>query len=51
VIGGRPQPGSDVAEIRWFPRDALPPDDQIAFPNNREALATWLAGERRVIAP
>ena len=51
VVGGEPQPGSDVAEIRWFPRDALPPDEQIAFPNNRAALAAWLAGERHVIAP
>jgi len=50
VVGGRPQPGSDVAEIRWFPRDALPPDDQIAFANNRAALAAWLAGERCVIS-
>jgi ADP-ribose pyrophosphatase YjhB (NUDIX family) len=48
VTGGEPIPGSDVAEIRWFPRDALPPAEQIAFNNNREALETWLAGERRV---
>jgi 8-oxo-dGTP diphosphatase len=51
VCGGQPVPGSDVAEIRWFSRDALPPADQIAFRNNREALATWLAGNRSVIKP
>jgi ADP-ribose pyrophosphatase YjhB (NUDIX family) len=51
VTGGQPTPGSDVAEIRWFSRDALPPDEQIAFANNRAALAAWLAGERCVITP
>ncbi len=51
VTGGQPEPGSDVAEIRWFPRDGLPPDEEIAFDNNRAALATWLAGERRVLRP
>jgi ADP-ribose pyrophosphatase YjhB (NUDIX family) len=49
VIGGEPKPGSDVAEIRWFPRDALPPMEEIAFPNNRAALAAWLAGRRYVV--
>jgi ADP-ribose pyrophosphatase YjhB (NUDIX family) len=49
VVGGQPEPGSDVAEIRWFSRDALPPEDQIAVPNNRAALAAWLARERHVI--
>jgi ADP-ribose pyrophosphatase YjhB (NUDIX family) len=49
VTGGDPTPGSDVAEIRWFRRDALPSFEEIAFKNNREALATWLAGERRVV--
>jgi 8-oxo-dGTP diphosphatase len=49
IAGGEPTPGSDVAEIRWFPRDALPPHDEIAFANNRAALAAWLAGERHLI--
>lgn len=49
VTRGEPKPGSDVAEIRWFPRDALPPADQIAFPNNRAALEAWLAGERHIV--
>jgi 8-oxo-dGTP diphosphatase len=51
VTGGRPEPGSDVAEIRWFPHDALPPADEIAFPNNRAALSAWLTGERYVLKP
>jgi 8-oxo-dGTP diphosphatase len=51
VSDGEPEPGSDVAEIRWFHRDALPPVEQIAFRNNREALAAWLAGERHVVRP
>jgi hypothetical protein len=42
-------PGSDVAEIRWFHRDTLPPWDEIAFPNNRAALKAWLAGRRHVL--
>jgi hypothetical protein len=48
VTGGRPRPGSDVAAIEWFHRDALPPWEEIAFQNNRDALAAWLARERRV---
>jgi hypothetical protein len=30
---------------------ALPPAEQIAFRNNREAIAAWLAGERRILMP
>ena len=48
VTAGEPMPGSDVAEVRWFHRNMLPPWEEIAFRNNREALQTWLAGERRV---
>jgi 8-oxo-dGTP diphosphatase len=51
VTSGKPTPGSDVAEIRWFSRDALPPAEEIAFANNRAALTAWLAGERHVIRP
>jgi ADP-ribose pyrophosphatase YjhB (NUDIX family) len=51
VTSGQPTPGSDVAEIRWFPRDALPPAEEIAFPNNRAALAAWLAGRRCMVEP
>src|SRR5688572_4711641 len=50
VTAGEPEAGSDVAEIRWFHRDALPPWDAIAFPNNRAALSAWLEGERHVVS-
>ena len=31
----------DVAELRWFGPDELPPRDQIAFANSAEALRLW----------
>lgn len=33
----------DVAELRWFAADALPPRDEIAFANTAEALCRWRA--------
>jgi ADP-ribose pyrophosphatase YjhB (NUDIX family) len=30
---GEPQAGDDVAELVWFPRDALPPRNEFAFAN------------------
>jgi 8-oxo-dGTP diphosphatase len=50
VTSGQPMPGSDVAEIRWFHRDALPPWEEIAFDNNRAALQAWLAGCRHLLS-
>lgn len=41
VTGGEPVAGDDAAELRWFPRDALPPDGEIGFPNVREVLRSW----------
>jgi ADP-ribose pyrophosphatase YjhB (NUDIX family) len=38
--------GDDAAEVRWFPRDDLPPDGEIGFPNVREVLRAW-AGQAR----
>jgi len=35
ISAGEPVPADDVAELRWFGRDELPPDEEIAF--------TWLA--------
>ena len=35
ITMGEPTPDDDVSELRWFPRDDLPPDEEIAF--------TWLA--------
>jgi hypothetical protein len=39
VIGGESQAADDVAELRWFARDELPPLDEIAM---AEPLAVWL---------
>ncbi len=41
IVGGEPRAGDDAAELRWFPRDKLPPDDEIGFPNVREVLRAW----------
>jgi ADP-ribose pyrophosphatase YjhB (NUDIX family) len=41
VVGGDPRAGDDAAELRWFPRDHLPPDDEIGFPNVRQVLRAW----------
>ena len=41
VVGGEPVAGDDAAELRWFPREELPPDDEIGFPNVREILRAW----------
>lgn len=38
VLSGDESPADDVSELGWFPLDAIP-DDEIAFPNGREALA------------
>lgn len=38
VVGGEPQAADDVAELGWFPLDALPPDAELAFANVAQAL-------------
>ena len=43
VGGGEPEPGDDVAELRWFAADELPPRDDIAFASVAEALSAWRA--------
>ena len=35
---GEPEPADDVAELAWFPADALPPRAEVAFPNTVELL-------------
>jgi ADP-ribose pyrophosphatase YjhB (NUDIX family) len=35
---GEPQPADDVAELVWFPADALPPRREFAFANTVELL-------------
>ena len=34
-------PADDVAELRWFARDELPRDDELAFATVKDALAAW----------
>jgi ADP-ribose pyrophosphatase YjhB (NUDIX family) len=41
LIAGDPQPDDDVAELRWFEPDALPPSEEISFAGVRAALAAW----------
>jgi A/G-specific adenine glycosylase len=41
LVSGEPRPDDDVAELRWFTPDALPPPGELAFECVRVALATW----------
>jgi 8-oxo-dGTP diphosphatase len=38
---GEPTPADDVTELRWFPRDELPRDDEIAFRWLAPSLRAW----------
>ncbi|MGH3023696.1 MAG: NUDIX hydrolase [Gaiellaceae bacterium] len=38
VAGGELRPADDVAELAWFPADALPPRGEFAFANTIEVL-------------
>jgi ADP-ribose pyrophosphatase YjhB (NUDIX family) len=42
--GGEAVAGDDAAEVHWFPREAVPPEDEIGFPNVRELLRGWRRG-------
>jgi hypothetical protein len=44
VTSGEPTPADDVAELRWFPVDELPPN--LAFDHERQLLRR-LADELR----
>jgi ADP-ribose pyrophosphatase YjhB (NUDIX family) len=46
VISGEPVPADDVSELRWFPRDALPADAELAFRWLAPALRAWAAKRR-----
>jgi 8-oxo-dGTP diphosphatase len=41
---GEPRPADDVAELAWFPADALPPRNEFAFANTIELLERVGAG-------
>ena len=39
MIGGEPRAADDVAELRWFAPDELPPLEEVAM---GEPLVVWL---------
>ena len=45
-LRGEPRAASDVAEVRWFPRDRLP-IRQVGFPSMRRALTQHVGGRGR----
>jgi ADP-ribose pyrophosphatase YjhB (NUDIX family) len=42
---GEPRAGDDLAELRWFSPNELPPDHELAFSHYREVLALALGHE------
>ncbi len=46
LVGGVLVPDDDASEARFFHSEELPPDEEIAFASNREALALWLRGRQ-----
>lgn len=49
--GGEPVPADDVAELAWFPRDALPADGELAFRWLAPALRAWAKAPERTEGP
>jgi ADP-ribose pyrophosphatase YjhB (NUDIX family) len=41
IVEGEPAPADDVAELRWFAREELPPPADVAFPNTASVLELW----------
>jgi len=41
VVSGEPVPADDVSELRWFPRDALPAEAELAFRWLAPVLRAW----------
>ena len=41
VVAGTPAPADDVAELRWFAPEELPPAGELAFRNNAAVLSRW----------
>lgn len=41
VLSGAMKAADDVAELRWFELDALPPRGELAFTTLADALAAW----------
>jgi ADP-ribose pyrophosphatase YjhB (NUDIX family) len=43
IVEGEPTPNDDVSELRWFPKDALPEDVEVAFRWLARGLRDWSA--------
>jgi ADP-ribose pyrophosphatase YjhB (NUDIX family) len=41
IVSGEPTPADDVSELRWFARDGLPADEEIAFTRFGPFLRAW----------
>ncbi len=41
IVAGEPAPADDVSELQWFPRDALPTDEELAFRWLAPSLRAW----------
>lgn len=41
VVAGEARPADDVAELRWFEPDELPPAEELAFANTTSLLSLW----------
>jgi ADP-ribose pyrophosphatase YjhB (NUDIX family) len=42
VTGGQAAPADDVSELRWFERDDLPPEGELAFRWLAPSLRAWI---------
>jgi ADP-ribose pyrophosphatase YjhB (NUDIX family) len=42
VTGGEARPADDVSELRWFGREELPPDGEVAFRWLAPGLRAWI---------
>ena len=44
AASGEPEAADDVAEVRWFAPDEIPPSGEFAFENTVVVLKAWKAG-------
>lgn len=45
IAEGEPRPSDDVSELRWFSKEELPSDAELAFRWLAPSLRAWAAGE------
>jgi ADP-ribose pyrophosphatase YjhB (NUDIX family) len=50
IVSGEPTPDDDVAELAWFPLDALPAAEELAFRNVAQALEALRSRSRKMAA-